>query len=93
MHSGQKKKKNIILRIAFATFAVYAVIQVVSIRIQIHQKQEELIALDAQIHKQEVLNESAQDMVDNLDTHLAEEAHDQGYYWPGEQIYKVIPEN
>ena len=79
--NAKKKKKNIILRIAFAAFAVYVVVQIVSLQIQLRNK------------KQELLNEALKDKVENADTYLAEGAREQGYYLPGEQIFKVVPEN
>ena len=87
--NAKKKKKNIILRIAFAAFAVYVVVQIVSLQIQLRNKKQEIEQLDADIQKQEPLK----DKVENADTYLAEGAREQGYYLPGEQIFKVVPEN
>ncbi len=91
--NAKKKKKNIILRVAFAAFAVYVVVQIVSLQIQLRNKKQEIKKLDADIQKQELLNEALKDKVENADTYLAEGAREQGYYLPGEQIYKVVPEN
>ena len=95
MRAGKmkKKKKNIVLRIAFAAFAVYVVVQVVSLQIQLRAKQQELEMLEAAAHRQELVNEALQDKVENHETYLEEEARNQGYSLPGEQIYKVVPEN
>lgn len=95
MRAGKmkKKKKNIVLRIAFAAFAVYVVVQVVSLQIQLRAKQQELEMLEAAAHRQELVNEALQEKVENHETYLEEEARNQGYSLPGEQIYKVVPEN
>ena len=90
---AKKKKKNIILRVAFAAFAVYVAVQIVSLQIQLRDKKQEIDKLDADIQKQELLNEALKDKVENADTYLAEGAREQGYYLPGEQIFKVVPEN
>ncbi len=89
----QKKKKNIFLRIACAAFAVYVVVQVVSLQIQLRNKREEIEAIEAEIRRQELLNESLEDKLDNYEVYLEEEARDQGYSLPGEQIYQVVPED
>lgn len=88
-----KKKKNIILRVAFAAFAVYVVVQIVSLQIQLHNKRQEIETVDAEIKRQELLNESLAEKVQNYETYLKEKARDQGYSSQGEQIYKVVPEN
>ncbi len=88
----QKKKKNIFLRVACAAFAVYVVIQVVSLQIQIRNKSAQEELLNAKITQQELLNESLKEKLDNYEIYLEEEARDQGYSLPGEQIYKVVPE-
>lgn len=95
MRAGKmkKKKKNIVLRIAFAAFAVYVVVQVVSLQIQLRAKRQELEMLEAAAHRQELVNEALQEKVENHETYLEEEARNQGYSLPGEQIYKVVPEN
>lgn len=87
----QKKKKNIFLRVACAAFAVYVVVQVISLQIQLHNKREELAANEAEIHRLELLNESSQEKQNNSDVYLEEEAYDQGYIKQGEQVYVVVP--
>lgn len=52
--NAKKKKKNIILRIAFAAFAVYVVVQIVSLQIQLRNKKQEIEQLNADIQKQEL---------------------------------------
>ncbi len=89
----QKKKKNILLRVAVAAFAVYVVVQVVSLHFQLRNKREELSALESEIARQELINESLNEKLDNYEVYLEEEARDQGYSLPGEQIYEVVPEN
>lgn len=89
----QKKKKNMILRIALAAFSVYVVVQVVSLQIQIRNKRREFEAIQAEIQRQELINESLQEKNEHSDIYLEEEARDQGYSLPGEQIYQVVPEN
>jgi len=89
----KEKKKNILLRIACAATAVYIVLQVFSLHMQLRDKREELEALEAEIQRQELQNESLQEKADNSEMYLEDEARDQGYSLPGEQIYEVVPEN
>lgn len=90
---SKQKKKNIVLRIALAAFAVYAVIQVVSLRIQIHEKQKEYEWYQTQIQQQELQNEALEENNNHSEEYLEEGARDQGYFLPGEQIFQVVPEN
>lgn len=89
----KQKKKNIVLRIALAAFAVYAVIQVVSLQIQIHEKQKEYEWYQAQIQQQELQNEALEENSNHSEEYLEEGARDQGYFLPGEQVFQVVPEN
>lgn len=92
-YAPKKKKKNFMLRFAFAAFALYVVFQIVALRIQLHDKEQLLEQTDAQIQHQQLINEDLQDQVNNTDTNLEKEARDQGYSLPGEQIYKIAAEN
>ena len=87
-----KKKKNIFLRVACAAFAVYVVVQVISLQIQLRNKREEIEATESEIRRQELINESLEEKLENYEVYLEEEARDQGYSLPGEQIYQVVPE-
>lgn len=89
----KEKKKNVLLRVACAAAAVYVVVTVFSLCMQLRDKREVLNALEAEIQRQELLNESLQEKADNSEIYLEEEARDQGYSLPGEQIYQVVPEN
>lgn len=88
-----KKKKNVFLRIACAIAAVYVLVTVFSLHLQLRDKQKTYEALQAEIQRQESINESLKEKTENSDVFLEEEARDQGYSLPGEQIYEVIPEN
>ena len=87
----QRKKKNIFLRVACAAFAVYVVVQVVSLQIQLHSKREELAANEAEIRRIELQNESNQEKLNNSDIQMEEEARDNGCVKDGEQIFYLIP--
>jgi len=63
------------------------------LHMQLRDKREELEALEAEIQRQELQNESLQEKADNSEMYLEDEARDQGYSLPGEQIYEVVPEN
>lgn len=89
----KEKKKNILLRVACAAAAVYVLATVFSLCMQLRNQREVLKALEAEIQRQELYNESLQEKADNSDSYLEEEARDQGYSLPGEQIYQVVPEN
>ncbi len=93
MRAAKQKKKNIVWRVAVAAFAVYVVVQVVSLQIQLRAKRDEVSAIQSQIAEQQVLNESLKDKINNYEIYLEEEAREQGYFLPGEQIYQVVPEN
>lgn len=87
----QKKKKNIILRIAIAAFSVYAIIAALSGVIQLINKENYYEQLAEEIRNQEVINESLKEKSENSEIYLEEEARDQGYVLPGEQVYQPVP--
>ena len=89
----KQKKKNVLLRVACAAAAVYVLVTVFSLCLQLRDKREVLNALEAEIQRQELLNESLQEKADNSEIYLEEEARDKGFSLPGEQIYQVVPEN
>ena len=89
----QKKKKNIFLRLACEAFAVYVVVQVVSVRVQLWNKTRELESLEEANRQQQLINESLKDKNENPEKYLNDEARDQGFSLPGEQIFQVVPGN
>lgn len=84
-----QKKKNIVLRVACAVFAVYVVVQVVSLQIQLHIKREQLSANLEEKHRLELYNESLSNKKDS-DAYMEEKAYDMNYTKDGEQIYVIV---
>lgn len=94
MQANRKvKKKNIVWRLLLIGLALNTVIAIFSMCLQLRARREVLDAIETEIKLQELLNESLQEKTDNSDFYLEEEARDQGYSLPGEQIYQVVPEN
>lgn len=87
----QRKKKNILLRVACAAFAVYVVVQVISLQIQLREKSEQLEKNNQEIHRMELLNEDKKEKIENSEKYTEEKAYDQGFCKPGEQVYQVVP--
>ena len=79
------------MRIAIAAFSVYAIIAALSGVIQLINKENYYEQLAEEIRNQEVINESLKEKSENSEIYLEEEARDQGYVLPGEQVYQPVP--
>lgn len=90
----KKKKRNLLLRIALLIFAVYVMVTLIQLQLEISAKQsgdkgiDELSSEIAELQRQ---NEDLQNKLDHPDRYLEEQAREQGYVHPGDDVYKEIP--
>lgn len=87
----KQKKKSIFLRIALVAFAVYMVVVLVQLQMEISDRQKDIDSLQAQILQQQRLNEDLQNKVENTDLYLEQQARDDGYVRPGEDVFQEVP--
>lgn len=86
-----KHRKSVLLRVAVVAFAVYVVVSMVQLQLQLSNAQERLDKLNEQTAAQEEINEVLQDQIDNSDTYKEQQARKQGMARPGETILVEIP--
>lgn len=86
-----KRRKSVLLRVAIVAFAVYVVVSMVQLQLQLSNAQDRLDKLNEQTAAQEEINEVLQDQIDNSDTYKEQQARKQGMARPGETILVEIP--
>lgn len=86
-----KRRKSVLLRLAVVAFAVYVVVSMVQLQLQLSNAQERLDKLNEQTAAQVEKNEVLQDQIDNSDAYKEQQARKQGMARPGETILVEIP--
>ena len=86
------RKKSIFLRVALLALAVYIVVSLIQLQLQLDQGQEKLDALNSRLQAQLGTNKGLQDQIDNYEAYLEQQARKQGMAKPGETILIEIPE-
>ncbi len=86
-----KRRKSVLLRVAVVAFAVYVVVSMVQLQLQLSNAQERLDKLNEQTEAQLESNEVLQDQIDNSDAYKEQQARKQGMARPGETILVEIP--
>lgn len=86
-----KKKKSIFLRIALLAFAVYVIVMLIQLQLQIGESQRELDGYDQQIAAYERVRDDLQMKSDNYEKYQDQQARKQGLTKPDETIIVVVP--
>jgi len=86
-----KRRKSVLFRLAIVAFAVYVVVSMVQLQLQLSNAQERLDKLNEQTAAQVEKNEVLQDQIDNSDAYKEQQARKQGMAKPGETILVEIP--
>ena len=86
-----KRRKSVLLRVAIVAFAVYVVVSMVQLQLQLSNAQERLDKLNEQTAAQMENNEVLQEQIDNSDAYKEQQARKQGMARPGETILVEIP--
>ncbi|MBQ7038511.1 MAG: septum formation initiator family protein [Clostridia bacterium] len=86
-----KRRKSVLLRVAIVAFAVYVVVSMVQLQLQLSNAQERLDKLNEQTAAQMESNEVLQEQIDNSDAYKEQQARKQGMARPGETILVEIP--
>lgn len=92
MATFKKKRKSTILRVAIAAFAVYVVVSIVQIQLQLNRGQEQLDDFNSKISQTKEVNALLQDKLDGYEEYLEQQARKQGLVKPGETVFVEIPE-
>ena len=82
-----KRRKSTMLRVAVVAFAVYVVVSIIQLSLQINNAQERLDNMNAQTAAQLEENAALQEQIDNSDGYKEQQAYKQGKAKPGETIF------
>ena len=87
------RRVHIAAKIFILAFSVYAAFTLVSLQLQIREKEKKMAMLKAAIEQQELENRQIQDVLDSPDDteYIAEIAREKlGYIAPGERVFVDI---
>ncbi|MBQ2651427.1 MAG: septum formation initiator family protein [Clostridia bacterium] len=87
------RRVHIAAKLFILAFSVYAAFTLVSLQLQIREKEKKMAVLQAAIDQQELENRQIQDILDNADDteYIAEIAREKlGYVAPGERVFVDI---
>lgn len=85
-----KKSKNLVLRIAVAAFTVYIVFSMVTLRVDIAKRNEELETLQKQCEEQSLVNQDIERLISlsDDDAYIEKIAREElGYVYPEEIVF------
>ncbi len=82
--------KKIIIIVTIAVFILYLLVCVITVNIDIRERQNELAKLNEQLETQQILNSELSDMIDSgeVEDYLMRIAREKyGYVFPDEEVY------
>lgn len=89
--SRKPKKRSRILVMAVLVFAVYVVVMLAQLQMELNERQAVLDDMNKQITEQQRTNEDLEDKLANFEKYLDEQARLRGLARPGEIIFQEIP--
>ena len=87
----KSRKRSIILRISLAIFAIYVVVVLVELQMQLKEANQRNDELNAQIRTENARIEDLQDSLDNHERYQERSARDNWYMYPDEEVYIIAP--
>ncbi len=94
MKMASVKKKSLFFRIALLALAVYIVVSLIQLNLQLNEKQQLLNDWIQKTEQQNLLNADLQNQGENYESYLEQQAREeQGMAKPGETILYEIPED
>lgn len=91
MHKSKQRSnshRSWAVRFLLIALAVFLFLKAVQLYGQIREKRQEMADFDSKIQTQMVINEGLSDQVNNASDYLEQEAYEDGYVRPGQQIYQ-----
>jgi len=89
--AGRKRKRSWILPLAVLVFAVYVVVMLSQLHMELKEREKVLQETEEQIAAQQLRNEDLQNMVDNPGIYKEQLARQLGWARAGELIFQEIP--
>ena len=97
MHTAKPKsakrrpRRNRMMAIALTVFAVYVVVVLTQLQLELNERRAALDEIDRQIAEQQRTNEDLTDKLNNYEKYLEEQVRERGLARPGEIIFQEIP--
>lgn len=91
--SSQKKKRNLLIRLALILFAGYVIVMLVQLQMQINASQTTIDDKTARKVALEEENDTIKDKLKNPDKVVEEAARANGYYKGNDDIHIEVPNN
>lgn len=86
-----RKKKSIFLRIALAVFAVYTIVMLIQLQMEINAKEKDLADLQQLQSQLSAENDSMEQQLETPEQIQQDNAYDSGYIHPGQEVYVETP--
>lgn len=96
MHTAKKKsakrpRRNRMMAVALTVFAVYVVVVLTQLQLELNERRAALNEINRQITEQQRANEDLTDKLNNYEKYLEEQVRQRGLARPGEIVFQEIP--
>ncbi len=97
MYTAEKKsavkrpRRNRMMAIALTVFAVYVVVVLTQLQLELNERRAALEEIDRQIVEQQRMNDDLTDKLNNYEKYLEEQVRQRGLARPGEIVFQEIP--
>ena len=97
MHTNKRKavkkrpRRNRMMAVALTVFAVYVVVVLTQLQLELNERRAALEEIDQRIAEQQRANEDLTDKLNNYEKYLEEQVRERGLARPGEIIFQEIP--
>lgn len=87
----KRPRRNRIMAIALTVFAVYVVVVLTQLQLELNERRAALSEIDQRITEQQRANEDLTDKLNNYEKYLEEQVRQRGLARPGEIVFQEIP--
>ncbi len=87
----KRPRRSRMMAIALTVFAVYVVVVLTQLQLELNERRAALHEIDRQIAEQQRTNEDLTDKLNNYEKYLEEQVRQRGLARPGEIIFQEIP--
>lgn len=87
----KRPRRNRMMAIALTVFAVYVVVVLTQLQLELNERRAALEEIDQRITEQQRANEDLTDKLNNYEKYLEEQVRERGLARPGEIIFQEIP--
>ena len=87
----KRPRRNRMMAIALTVFAVYVVVVLTQLQLELNERRAALEEIDRQIVEQQRTNDDLTDKLNNYEKYLEEQVRQRGLARPGEIVFQEIP--